>query len=410
MRLTDERCFDTPEEAARFLTPLIDRPVETSRVEVAPHIRFAAETLDRGDTFTNSYTVSWRRPAAARIVVAEPPTSAVEFAREHGSAVTTTGGYFFLADRCRFRPRTLSLNLAIRDCQVLSLPVATQDALVSHDGVLSVVEVPARGELSIDGERLRWAGARTAVGGDAQEIDCFAYGNANCVIVHQADPRNGKVRVFQEDSRLTPEIVDRRWTDVGFARTPDGHFTAADRSDAGRLDIFAHDVVLRCPRALARPGAPMTVHTVGPLVPETVQGAISVGPALSYADPGSHPLNHDRSLGSFPLLRERPSTRLVFYTTVDGWQHLRLFDGRPGSATFPGLTLDEVVATVKGGGDVVSGCLLDSGHTSKINVRRDGSVHTFGNRHYLRWPTTAEPRYTWIPDDGRPAGSLIALG
>jgi len=30
--------------------------------------------------------------------------------------------------------------------------------------------------------------------------------------------------------------------------------------------------------------------------------------------------------------------------------------------------------------------------------------------HYLRWPTTTQPHYTWIPDDGRPVASLIALG
>ena len=59
--------------------------------------------------------------------------------------------------------------------------------------------------------------------------------------------------------------------------------------------------------------------------------------------------------------------------------------------------------------DVVSGCLLDSGNTSKLNVFRDGRLESFGNRHYLRWPPPGGSGFTWTPDAGRPVASLIAL-
>lgn len=406
--------FDTPEEASDHLAPLIDRPVPVTRAELAPGVLFRAEPVGLGAAFTNSYTVSWDVPAAAEIVVTEPAAADGEFARRTGSVATTTGGFFFLADRCRHRPRTLSLNLAVGEGRLLSLPVATQEALVSRAGALSVVEVPARGELSLAGRVLRWAGSRTRY-----TADCYAYGNANCVIAHRADERTGRIRVLREDSRFTPEITDGAWSDLGFLSAPEGGsvFEVVARRDAGRLDIFAHDLVLRCPRAVARragTGARLEVRTIGPLeMGGPVQGAVSAGPSLFCPDPYAHPLNDDRSLGSFPLLRERPSARLVFFATSDGRRHLRLFDGRPGSRTFPGVTLAQAVslATADGadGAAVTSGCLLDSGHTSRITVLREGRYESFGNRHYLRWPTPADPHFTWDPGHGRPVASLIAL-
>ena len=396
--------FGSPEEAAAHLRPLLDRPVSTAQVDLAPGITFRTESLRMGGTFTNSYTASWHAPAQAAVLVTEPPISTADHARRGDSVVTTTAGFFFLADRCHHRPRTLSLNLAIRDGRVLSVPVTTQNALISRNGTLTVVEVPACGELSLAGHRLRWAGSKTAF-----TADCYVYGNANAVIHHQPDAHTGKVRVFQDDSRFTPQITDARWTDLGFHATPNGHFEAVTRSDTGHLDIFGHDLVVRCPRTAA--SSRLDLHTVGPLAPwdDPVQGAVSVGPSLSHPDPNTHPLNDDRSLGSYPLLRDRPSTRLIFYETTDGSQHLRLFDGRPGSSTFPGLTLDQTMAIVRARGDVVSGCLLDSGNTSKLNVLREGRLESFGNRHYLRWPPPGEQGYLWTPDQGRPVASLIAL-
>lgn len=397
-----KRLFDSPEEAAAYLGPLLDQPVTAAAVDLAPGITLRMEPLWTGPTFTNSYTISWHTPAHATVLVADPPVSAADHARRGGSVVTTTAGFFFLADRCRFRPRTLSLNLAIHDGRVLSVPVTTQDALISHDGQLSVAEVPAHGELTMAGKRLRWAGSKTA-----SAADCYVYGNANAAIHHQPDACTGKIRVFQEESRFTPRITGSTWTDLGFHATPDGRFTAVTRADSGRLDIFEHDLVVRCPRAIA--GTCLDLHTIGPLTLRSGQSAISVGPSLSYPDPATHPLNDDRSLGSYPLLKDRPSTRLVFYKTTDGTSHLRLFDGRPGSETFPGLTLDQTLATVRNHNDVASGCLLDSGNTSKLNVLRDGRLETFGNRHYLRWPPPGGAGFTWTPDAGRPVASLIAL-
>jgi hypothetical protein len=402
------RAFGTLEEASAYLAPLLDRPVTPEHVVLAPHVEFRAEPVALGGgSFTNSYTMSWSSPAAAEIVVAETPTCTAAYARQRGAVATATGGFFFLADRSRHRPRTLSLNLAVRNGQVLSLPAADQEALADDGGTLSVVEVPARGELSLDGRTLHWAGTRTRTG---EAAEAYAYGNANCVIEHEPDARTGKVRTLREDSRLTPEITGRHWSDLGFTAADDGRFEAVARSDHGRLDIFAHDIVLRCPRRLARVGAVLVPQTIGPLsLRASLRGAISVGPSLFHPAPRAHPLNDDRSLGSFPLLKDRPSTRLAFYATADGRQHLRLFDGRPGSRTFPGVGLEQVISLLLADGEVTSGCLLDSGHSCRLNVRRGGQVTSFGNRHYLRWPTERDPRFVWNPDHGRRVASLIAL-
>lgn len=96
------RAFDTLEEASAYLAPLLDQPVTAEHLELTPHIEFRAEPVGLGgDSFTNSYTISWSSPAASEIFVAEPPMCTAEYARQRAAVATATGGFFFLADRCR---------------------------------------------------------------------------------------------------------------------------------------------------------------------------------------------------------------------------------------------------------------------------------------------------------------------
>ncbi|MFT5682194.1 MAG: hypothetical protein ACI8RZ_003112 [Myxococcota bacterium] len=111
-----------------------------------------------------------------------------------------------------------------------------------------------------------------------------------------------------------------------------------------------------------------------------------------------------------PLLLGRPSSRLVFYTTSDGFEHLCLLDGRPGSLVFPGVTLRETLDIVHADAEVVTGCFLDSGQTPRLSLRRGEGRVSVGNRHYLRWPTAEDPTFLWTPDRGRPTASVITVG
>ncbi len=101
--------------------------------------------------------------------------------------------------------------------------------------------------------------------------------------------------------------------------------------------------------------------------------------------------------------------RTLAYKTADGMVHIRLFDGRPGSTVFPGVTPAEAKAIISEGAEIVWGCFLDPGQTSKLCVRTLDGVGSYGNSHYLRWPTEEKPGFTWVPRIGRPIASAIAL-
>jgi hypothetical protein len=399
------RSFATQAEATAALAPLLDQPVSPETVRLPGGLRWQTQPIALpGGTFTNLYRACWSRETRASLHLLEEPLTTASLAHRHGHTLTSSGGFFFLADRSRFRPKALCLNLALREGRVASLPCGTQEALICRDGVLEVLEVPARGELSLEGVRLRWVGAKMG-----EEADCVVYGNACCVIRHEPDPQTGLRRVLQESSRLTPELTDPGQVDLGFCALPDGDFCALARSETGGMDIFQHDLVLRCPRRWSL-GARLSIHQVGPLRPGNERlSAMSVGPLLSCPDFQHHPRNADRSLGSVPLLVGRPSSRLLFFEARDGSQSLCLLDGRPGSPTFPGVTLEQAVALVHTLDEVERGCFLDSGHTASFALTRQGRTRCHGNRHYLRWPTEEDPRFLWSPEAGRPTASLVSV-
>ena len=67
-----------------------------------------------------------------------------------GALVTASAGFFVLGDKAPTLPRQASLLLAITNGQIVSLPVADREAVLSRDGTLSVAYIRAEGRLAID--------------------------------------------------------------------------------------------------------------------------------------------------------------------------------------------------------------------------------------------------------------------
>jgi hypothetical protein len=101
--------------------------------------------------------------------------------------------------------------------------------------------------------------------------------------------------------------------------------------------------------------------------------------------------------------------RLVLYEDLDSKTHLRLFDGRPGSPDFRGVTPSEARDAIAADTGYRWGCFLDPGQTAKIWIDENGTLTSYGNRHYLRWPQNDKDNFVWIPDKGRPVSSFITI-
>jgi hypothetical protein len=407
-----ERSFSSPREAAAFLRRDIDRSVPERAVQLGEGIelRAAARSMDeRG--FTNVYDIAWE-PEAGRacIHVSDRPIEPRTTRQADGALVTTSAGFFFLADKASGMPRHASLNLAINDGRIASLPVVDREVAMTRGGVLSADQIRAEGEFAINGRCVTWVGSRTG-----RNAECYVYGNANAVIIHEKDPVTGTSRVLDEASRLTPIIpqVDRgRLIDVGFMAVEDGSFRSVTASVTGELDVFSHDIVARCPAEHIDPTREnrLDVLRIGSLRGDDLpESAVSVGPSLDTENFGTHSVNRDPSLGSEPPFTERRMARLVLYEDLDSKTHLRLFDGRPGSPDFRGVTPSEARDAIAADTGYRWGCFLDPGQTAKIWIDENGTLTSYGNRHYLRWPQNDKDNFVWIPDKGRPVSSFITI-
>jgi len=403
--------FASMEEARLFLSGEIDRPSHVAHSDLPDGIALDMQSYELGGgSFTNSYDIQYEANThQARVLVHEELQSVASSLKdEHKVAIS--GGFFFLADRASAQPRQKALNLAISDGTIRSLPVVDRETLLCRDGRLSVRQLRAIGNLTLNGTELTWAGSLTD-----HEADCRVYANANAVVTHEFSARNGSERVLHEASRYTPPIMNDGTVDLGVRYDAhSGAFSSLQASERGRVDIFDHDFVLRVPArycSLQESNSAVIRSVDTEIIDSELQGALSVGPLLSEADYTAHPINHDLSLGAKPPFTNRRMARLVLYMTQDNTTHLRLFDGRPDSSCFAGVTPTEAAQIVQAESAVRWGCFLDPGQTAKMYVQdaANGVRMNFGNRHYLQWPMHEDEPYTWVPDTGRPVASAIVL-
>jgi hypothetical protein len=291
---------------------------------------------------------------------------------------------------------------------VLSLPVVDREALVSRGGELSLCRLSAEGVVRVNGTDLSWTGSLTG-----RQADSYVFGNGNVVVERRADPVKGNVRILDEASRVTPAMrADAGWVDVGFAYAGGGGFRSAGLSTTGGLDIFAHDLVVRCPARHVdlRGGNVLEVRSIGELHADAFpESAATVGPSLDVEDFAAHPINRDASLDIVPPFAPARKARMAVFQDHAGRTHLRLFDGRPGSPVFQGATPQEARDAIAAEPGFRWGCFMDGGQTAKMWVVLNGELTSFGNRHYLRWPKGADDDFVWVPDSGRPISSVITF-
>lgn len=401
--------FETENAAKEYVRERIDVPINAGLQHLGEGMALRSFPIDLDDgIFTNVYDLSISPDAVRhRIEFPDKLTSVLDQVKADPTVrAGISGGFFFLADQASSEPRELGLNLALSDGHLLSFPVVDREALVAYEGRLSARNVQALGVISINGEDVEWSGSLTS-----RDSEAVVYGNGNSIITHLANDVTGSVRTLDETSRFTPPIDTDDVVDIGFMHREDGSFVGIDSSNTGGVDTFKYDATVRLHERHSTSGLPeMIVRTVGSIAVDGSRfSAVTVGPLLDTANFTSHSINYDPSLGGRPPFLDVPLARAVVYADDSGTVHFRIFDGRPGSPVFPGITPSQAAEIIREETDVVWGCFLDPGQTAKMVTRHESELASYGNRHYLKWPVHPGERFVWVPDTGRPVASIITM-
>lgn len=395
--------FHTHQEAMAAVAELTDCPVAEYERVLSSGVTICTRSYAHADgEFTNSYDVSYpAAEAAASIDVHDSPRAITDVVCPADKAIVS-GGFFVLADDGTLA-RQASLNFAASANGIHSMPVSDKEAVVISEGHIVPRHVRAMGELSLDGRSYRWRGSKTDHTG-AMTI----FSNGNLAIDHVPGQVTSTRRVVRESSKLTP-LCERNYADVGFVKDGAREFRACGFARAGGLDITQYDFAVRMKEKQARRADVLTVDVVDDMVTTDIEGGFSAGPLLMECDFAAHPINSDEALGSYPSFTNRRMARLVLYITADETVHFRLFDARPGSQRFTGVTPREARRIIAQEVDGVAGVFLDGGQTAKMYVAGSGLPMTMGNRHYVQWPQGEDEKFVWTPDSGRPIPSMIRV-
>lgn len=396
--------FKSYEDAQVFIERQVDKPINKQNTKVSDRIQFHAHTTYLEDgAFTNSYDISYPASSVIQsIVINTSPTALIETVQPADMAAIS-GGFMLLTDDGT-EVNQASLNLAISNGKLVGLPVIDREAIILRKGKLEFRQVRALGLITMGSAQISWAGSATRHNAEAK---IFASGNLK--IGHKSDPATQGRRYVMQQSRYTSKYNDRDLVDVGYNSDSKGVFIATSMSDTGGLDICAQDFIVRMQRNKLKFADVATIDTIDDLRISEIDGGFSAGPMLNETDFASHSINYDKSLGNKPPFIERRMARAVVYATESNVIHLRLFDGRPGSKLFEGVTPSEAVKMILLEQPVKSGIFLDPGQSAKIFARINGVGISYGNRHYLKWPRQPNDSFLWTPDHGRPITSIIKL-
>jgi hypothetical protein len=257
--------------------------------------------------------------------------------------------------------------------------------------------LPAYGELTINGKTLSWSGSQTDY-----ETDVKVFSNGNLEISHQGTPR-GRRRFLVAESNSLSTVSDNERR-VGVIAT-----LGRNLSDK-IIRLTDYDFVVAGDDAAVPHEFSVVLKSIGDMSIDTIQGAFSAGPDLSTNDFSLHPINFDKSLGDQPpFLPERLMARMALFTTDDETLHIALFDGRPGSEQFAGVTPSETQHILAQKFGEVHGVFLDPGQTAKMSVRIRHGARSVGNRHYVKYPQNDHDTFVWTPDTGRAVANVITL-
>jgi len=400
-----ERVFNSLADLEDFRKQF-DAPIKPSTERIADGLMFSARSQDLGgQCFTNVYSISSNAPPH----LAFPrglTTSRQLLQSDNGFRAATSGGFFFLSDD-DLTPACSSLNLAIdSNGQVLSLPIADQrETLIVERDRIYTQKLGASGILLVNGHELTWSSSAD------NDTDITIFGNGNAAITHVKDNTTGNRRVVDTKSNFTPSEIPDGFIDIGLSSATDAHMVETRRAK-GNLEILSCNVVARLPEKFIKPNDnKVVIKEVGGVAVDRIQQAITVGPDIFTQDFASHPINFDRSLGADkPPFIGRPIAQNMIFQTEDGRIHTQIFDGRPGSEIFPGITPGEARDITLGKFVVVWGCFLDVGQTANLSTANNNKVQTFGNRHYTKWNYPNHGQFTWSEDSAaRPAANFLTF-
>lgn len=402
--------FANMAQAQARMREVIDRPVEAREEVLEDRLIFSSftRTLSYG-RFTNIYDINFPpQDVRVGIHISDKLEGVYEYIeRTPGLIAATSGPFLCHIDQNEGIPYQVALNLAVADNQVKSLPVVDREAVLCVDGTLLARPLRAFGTLIIDDTELTWAGSLTD-----HRADCRIFGNGNLVVERVSCELNGGKRVIVPRSRFTPAINGRGFVDVGFIPHAESGFIVDAVSDQGGMDICRYAFVGRFSRRyLSRINDErLYISSIDGLTPgRDISGGFTTGPMLDM-DFAEHPINQDRSLGPISPLSDHTAARMVLYETTSGRVHIRIFDGRPDSEVFQGVTPMEVLSLLRAEEPIRWGCFLDGGHTARTCIRQNGGIKGYGNAHYLTLPSHSDSLYAWAGKRGRPTAGMIVLG
>ncbi len=388
------------------------KPVESLTEDLAQGVRFEQGTyqLTENGDFTNMYRVTFSSTEDIEFEINTKNFKSHlqrQLINNESVVCSINGGFFFLTDdKSGNLPKETVLGTIVRDGMLYGVQSHNRPVLwVDEAGVLQVTEVMSEGCVMIGDMTFLWAGNNS--GKKNSEIKLF--GVDSCIIQHVSNSETGTKRILNEELSKTPAKTDI--VDI-VCEVKEGHLVVSDKREGGGTSFLEGNFILQGDKEALQTISVGDIVTINynDLNVKDIRNAVTVGPSVFHFEAErDHPINHDRSLGDKPPFSDRRMARSVVYKTINDAVTFEVFDGAPKTSAFQGINPQEVAEIIKQSEISLEWAyFLDPGQSARLVVRHaDGSVEGYGNRHYVRWPSSVNQPYLWAGEHGRAVPSVV---
>lgn len=328
----------------------------------------------------------------------------------------TNAGYFYLTDNEKedsvSPPKVRTGNMVFSEGNLINLPVLDRSSIVVHkNGQIDILFLKAKGEVEIDGKRLKWIGSKSL---SSKKGDVVVYNSSNVEIEIVNDPVMGPSRKVKN-----VHIKAKRDSSLYVCERENNAFVVTDRVYKKTL-INDKEMVLEISNKIeVGKGSKMEFLSIDSLNTKDVDSAVSTGPLFFKTFKQTEKqVNKEFSVSDManplnPHEKDKKLARGCLVKLRDGRLASVLVDGIPQAGKiYQGVTLKEFVAFIKlHYPNFESALATDPSSSMKAVYRQGNKINIFGNLHYLAHKRDEKGNIIFWPNGkkGRKLNSVLVV-
>jgi hypothetical protein len=370
------------------------KPIETKEENITSQIQFRQETLYLDEkNFTNIYRLIFSPEVNLDIYTRDNFTFSMlkSFKKDPNIRFMLNAGAIFLVDKCENPPSHPSLNLLIKDGNIIGLPNCDRPTLIkTSEGETKIISLKSTGTFKIGTQIIEWIGSRSPKDRLRNKEAAILYNSANTKIIHAYDENNKRYRTVDKDHFYTPKNNTGE-IDLVVRSNNRGKLIIQEINPNGETCFTKGNFILKLKKDYSlKLEDELILEKIEEIPNKSIISGVSLFADLqnfknkNETEIAKMEINNDPSLTTPNFLANKRYQRAVIGIDQEEKIHTYVFDGAPKTENFKGISIEECLNFFKDKKFNHGPYFCDGGQSARM-MFKDSKNHlrSYGSYHYL---------------------------